>query len=266
MKDTRHPLTWWIWSITLAIGIARGNNPWIAIAVVGCAYLVVRTFRGDAPWSRSFESGVKLGLWILIIRTSFGVLIGTPIPGTTLFRLPILPLPDWMAGIRIGGAVTQERLFSTAHEGIILAAIIILFSAASSLTSPHRLLRVLPFAIYQFGLALVIATSLVPQFVRSISRIRDAQYLRGQKLSFKKILIPLLEESLARSLDLAAAMDSRGYGSTRVRSRYRAITWNAGDTVICGVSALSLFSPALILISVITPFVLIKRKLAVPVQ
>jgi energy-coupling factor transporter transmembrane protein EcfT len=266
MTDMRHPLTWWIWSIALALGIARGNNPWLAIAVVGCAYLVVRIFRSDAPWSRSFESGLKLGLWILIIRTSFGVLIGTPIPGTTIFRLPILPLPDWMAGIRIGGAVTQERLFSTAHEGVILAAIIICFAAASSLTSPHRLLRVLPFAIYQFGLALVIATSLVPQFVRSISRIRDAQYLRGQKLSFKKILIPLLEESLARSLDLAAAMDSRGYGSTRVRSRYRAITWNAGDTVICGVSALSLFSPALILISVITPFVLIKRKLAVPVQ
>ena len=266
MTDTRHPLTWWIWSIALALGIARGNNPWLAIAVVGCAYLVVRIFRSDAPWSRSFESGLKLGLWILIIRTSFGVLIGTPIPGTTIFRLPILPLPEWMAGIRIGGAVTQERLFSTAHEGVILAAIIICFAAASSLTSPHRLLRVLPFAIYQFGLALVIATSLVPQFVRSISRIRDAQYLRGQKLSFKKILIPLLEESLARSLDLAAAMDSRGYGSTRVRSRYRAITWNAGDTVICGVSALSLFSPALILISVVTPFVLIKRKLAVPVQ
>ena len=264
MKDARHPLTWWIWSITLAIGIARGNNPWIAIAVVGCAYLVVRTFRSDAPWSRSFESGVKLGLWILIIRTSFGVLIGTPIPGTTLFRLPILPLPDWMAGIRIGGAVTQERLFSTAHEGIILAAIIILFSAASSLTSPHRLLRVLPFAIYQFGLALVIATSLVPQFVRSISRIKDAQYLRGQKMSFKKILIPLLEESLARSLDLAAAMDSRGYGSTRVRSRYRAISWNLGDAVIIAASALSLLSPPLILISVAAPFLLIKRRVEVP--
>jgi len=264
MKDARHPLTWWIWSITLAIGIARGNNPWLAIVVVGCAYLVVRIFRTDAPWSRSFESGLKLGMWILIIRTSFGVLVGTPIPGTTLFRLPILPLPEWMAGIRIGGAVTQERLFSTAHEGVILAAIIICFAAASSLTSPHRLLRVLPFAIYQFGLALVIATSLVPQFVTSISRIKDAQYLRGQKISFKKILIPLLEDSLARSLDLAAAMDSRGYGSTRVRSRYRAITWNAGDTLICCVSALSLLSPTLILIIVATPFILIKRRVVVP--
>ena len=264
MKDMRHPLTWWIWSIALAIGVARGNNPWLAIAVVGCAYLIVRTFRGDAPWSRSFESGLKLGLWILIIRTSFGILIGTPIPGTTIIRLPIVPLPDWMAGIRIGGAVTQERLFSTAHEGVILAAIIILFSAASSLTSPHRLLRVLPFAIYQFGLALVIATSLVPQFVRSISRIKDAQYLRGQKLSFKRILIPLLEESLARSLDLAAAMDSRGYGSTRVRSRYRAISWNSGDSLIIATSVLTLFSPALILLSVVAPFLLFKRRVAVP--
>lgn len=266
MNDARHPLTWWIWSIALAIGIARGNNPWLAVAVVGCAYLVVRIFRSDAPWSQSFEKGVKIGIWIIAIRTSFGILIGTPIPGTTIFRLPILPLPEWMAGIRIGGAITQERLFSTAHEGVILAAIIISFAAASSLTSPHRLLRVLPFAIYQFGLALVIATSLVPQFVTSISRIKDAQYLRGQKLSLKRILIPLLEESLARSLDLASAMDSRGYGSTRVRSRYRAIRWNAADSIILFTSLLSLLSPYLIVLCVITPLSLIKGKAAVSIR
>jgi energy-coupling factor transporter transmembrane protein EcfT len=100
--------------------------------------------------------------------------------------------------------------------------------------------------------------------VRSISRIKDAQYLRGQKLSFKRILIPLLEESLARSLDLAAAMDSRGYGSTRVRSRYRAISWNPGDSLIIVTSALTLFSPALILLSVVAPFLLFKRRVAVP--
>jgi len=260
MKRMQHPLTWWIWSIALAFEITRLNNAWISIVVVGVAFLVVRTFREDAPWGKSFESAFKLGLWIIAIRCIFGVLIGTPIPGTTLIKLPILPLPQWMAGIRIGGAVTQERLFSTFHEGVILAAILIIFGAASSLTSPHRLLRVLPFAIYQFGLALVIATSLVPQMVRSISRIKDAQYLRGQQLSLKRTLIPLLEESLARCLDLAAAMDSRGYGSLKTRSRYRPISWNVSDTFIVLAALLSFLNPYALLINCAAPLILMRRK------
>ncbi len=46
--------------------------------------------------------------------------------------------------------------------------------------------------------------------------------MRGiQRRGWVGIALPLLEESLARSLDLAAAMDSRGYGFSRQRSRYR---------------------------------------------
>jgi energy-coupling factor transporter transmembrane protein EcfT len=60
--------------------------------------------------------------------------------------------------------------------------------------------------------------------------------LRGQSLrgfaSWKRIAIPLLEESLARSLDLAAAMDSRGYGISRKRSRYRPIKWRYMDSFV----------------------------------
>ena len=40
-------------------------------------------------------------------------------------------------------------------------------------------------------------------------------------LSWRQIAMPLLEDSLARALDLAAAMDSRGYGQSRKRSKYR---------------------------------------------
>jgi len=63
-----------------------------------------------------------------------------------------------------------------------------------------------------------------------------AQRLRGQSTkgftSWKRVAIPLLEESLARSLDLAAAMDSRGYGVSKKRSRYRPISWKLKDSVV----------------------------------
>jgi len=141
-----------------------------------------------------------------------------------------------MPGIRIGGAVTSERLMSALSEGVIICAIIIIFGAAASLTSPHRLLRVLPIYMYEFGVSVVIATSVVPQLVTSVARIRQAQRLRGQNTkglaSYRRVAIPLLEEALARSLDLAAAMDARGYGVSRKRSRYRPINWRALDSAV----------------------------------
>jgi energy-coupling factor transporter transmembrane protein EcfT len=86
------------------------------------------------------------------------------------------------------------------------------------------------------GVAVVIATSVLPQIVTSVKRIRMAQRLRGQSTkgftSWKRVAIPLLEESLARSLDLAAAMDSRGYGVSKKRSRYRPISWNMTDLLV----------------------------------
>jgi energy-coupling factor transporter transmembrane protein EcfT len=135
-----------------------------------------------------------------------------------------------MPGIRIGGAVTLERLSSSLHEGVIIATMIALFGAATSLTSPHKLLRVTPSFIYEVGITLVIATSLFPQLATSARRIRTAQKLRGmEKLRIRSIAIPLLEESLSRSLQLAAAMDSRGYGMSRKRSRYRPQPWLMRD-------------------------------------
>lgn len=228
-----HPLTWWIWSIAIIAAVIRGNNALLAaLAIVGAA-LLVKFLAGEFPWSASFWFALRLGVFILIVRAITGVLIGVPIPGTLLFSVPILPLPDWMAGVRIGGVITQERLLSSLHEGFIITTVIALFGAAVSLTSPHKLLRVLPVVVYEFGVALVIATSSLPQLVASFHRIRKARILRGDEHpKFKTIALPLLEETLAKSLDLAAAMDARGYGVSRVRSKYRPIPWQINDSAV----------------------------------
>ncbi len=205
------------------------------------AAILVWRFSLAAPWAKSFWFSLKIGVFILIIRTIVGVLIGVPIPGTKLVTVPIVPLPHWLAGIRIGGVITQERLLSSIHEGLIIISVISLFGAAVSLTSPHKLLRVTPVAIYEFGVATVIATSALPNLVQSISRIRRARALRGdEKPSWRSIALPLLEDSLSRSLELAAAMDARGFGVSRKRSRYRPISWHGVDSAIVLTSALVL--------------------------
>ena len=213
--------------------VIASNSAWVAGFAIAVAAISVRQFAEDAPWAKSFWFSLRLGAIILVIRTVVGVLIGVPIPGTKMFSVPILPLPSWIAGIRIGGVVTQERLLSSIHEGLIIIAVICLFGAAVSLTSPHKLLRVTPVVIYEFGVATVIATSALPQLVQSVGRIRRARTLRGdEKPSWRSIAIPLLEDSLSRSLELAAAMDSRGYGVSRKRSRYRPIPWQQIDSAV----------------------------------
>jgi energy-coupling factor transporter transmembrane protein EcfT len=228
-----HPLTWWIWSLLIVGAVISANSSWLAgISIAGATILVWR-FAADAPWARSFWFSLKIGAFILLIRTLVGILIGVPIPGTKLFELPILPLPSWLAGVRVGGVITQERLLSSIHEGLIIVAVISLFGAAVSLTSPHKLLRVTPIVIYEFGVATVSATSALPNLVQSIARIRRARLLRGdENPSWRSIALPLLEDSLSRSLELAAAMDARGYGVSRKRSRYRPISWRGLDSIV----------------------------------
>ncbi len=241
-----HPLTWWIWSLLIVGAVISANSSWLAVIAIAGATILVLRLAADAPWARTFWFSLKLGAFILVIRTVVGVLIGVPIPGTNLFTLPILPLPSWLAGIRIGGAVTQERLLSSIHEGLIIVAVIALFGAAVSLTSPHKLLRVTPVMIYEFGVANVIDTSALPTLVQSISRIRRARLLRGDESpSWRSIALPLLEDSLSKSLELAAAMDARGYGVSRNRSRYRPISWRLNDSAIV-IAATLIFAAVLV--------------------
>lgn len=252
INRTLHPLAWWSWAGSLAIAIAKSNSLLLATSVVGAVAIVVAKKSERAPWAQSFRWALTMGVWIIAIRVFIGITIGVPTYGRTIFSLPVLALPSWMAGIRIGGVVTFERLSATAHEGFMLAAIIALLGAASSLSSPHRLLRALPVMVYEFGVAVVIASSVLPQIVTSAGRIRQAQILRGQSSkSLRRFALPLLEESLSRSLDLAAAMDSRGYGFSRKRSRYRPNLWTYREYSMISLAFASILVPPLAVLAAV---------------
>ncbi len=229
-----HPLAWWAWAIILSVALFTSAEPWFAAGLVVAATILVKVYKEITPWSRSFAVAMKFIAVILVIRMAIAVLIGVPIPGTTIFTLPTLQLPEWIAGIRLGGPVTTERLTSTLGEVMIIVGVVALFAAATSLTSPHRLIRAIPLAFYQLGLVLTIATSVFPQFVVAIRRLPLARRLRGQEVRglrhWRKIAIPLLEEALERSLDLAAAMESRGFGQRIRRSSYRPDRWGAVES------------------------------------
>ena len=235
-----HPLTFWGLFTALAVGVVASQSAIAALCSVAGAAFIVRRYRQDGPWRHSFTWALLAGAILLLIRAITGAVIGVPRIGTTLFTLPRLTLPSWLPGIRIGGDVTWERLSSSLHEGLIIATVIALFGAANSVTSPHKLLRVLPSRVYQLGVTLTIATSVFPQLISSISRIRQAQYLRsGVKPGVSRIAIPLLEESLARAVQLAESMEARGFGQSKRQSRYRPISYNLRDLLWISSGALT---------------------------
>ena len=230
MKREFHPFTFWAIFTALTVGVVISDSVIAAAIALGGATLIVYFKREPGPWRSSFKWALMAGLILIAIRAITGILIGVPRVGNVLFTIPTVDLPHWLPGIRIGGAVTRERLTSALHEGFIIATVIALFGAANSVTSPHKLLRVLPSRIYHLAVTMTIATSVFPQLVGSASRIREAQIIRsGKKPPLYRIAIPLLEESLGRAVSLAESMEARGFGQSKEHSRYRPITYSLKD-------------------------------------
>ncbi|WP_406198109.1 CbiQ family ECF transporter T component [Kitasatospora sp. NBC_01560] len=214
-----HPGAWWLWALGLGAAATRTTNPLLLLLLVAVAGYVVAARRGDAPWSRSYGAFLRLGLLVLGIRLVFAVLLGSPVPGThVLFTLPEVPLPAWAQGVRIGGRVTVEGLLAALYDGLRLATLLVCVGAANALASPARLLRALPGALYEAGVAVVVAMTFAPNLVADVQRLRAARRLRGRNdrgiAAVLSVGIPVLEGALERSVALAAAMDTRGFGRT----------------------------------------------------
>ncbi|MHB6907035.1 CbiQ family ECF transporter T component [Streptomyces sp. DB-54] len=208
-----------MWALGLATAASRTGNPLLLGLLAAVAGYVVAVRRTDAPWARSYGAFVKLGLMVLGIRLVFAFVLGSPIPGThTLVTLPELPLPDWAQGVRVGGRVTAEGMVFALYDGLKLAVLLICVGAANALANPARLLKSLPGALYEVGVAVVVAMTFAPNLVADVQRLRAARRLRGRPDRGVKALLqvgmPVLEGALERSVALAAAMDARGYGRT----------------------------------------------------
>nr|WP_308404215.1 energy-coupling factor transporter transmembrane component T [Streptomyces sp. ATCC 21386] len=239
-----HPMAWWIWALALATAVSRTNNPLLLFLVLAVLGYVVTARRTEAPWARGFKYYLYLALTVVAIRVVFRAVFATGITPRDhfLFSLPRLPTPDWYAGIKIGGPVSLEAALSAATDGLRLACMLCCIGAANTLANPKRALRVLPGALYELGVAVTVAISVAPQLVQSVQRVARARKLRAGRTKGMKalrgIVIPVLEDALERSLRLAAAMDSRGYGRAGTATRNsRRITGALMLSGMCGLCA-----------------------------
>ncbi len=229
-----HPGAWWLWALGLAAAASRTTNPVPLLLIVLVTWFVVTARRDDSPWAASYAMFFRLALLVIAVHVVFQALLSSQTQGlTVLFTLPEIPLPAGV-GIKLGGEVTLEAVLNAVYYGLQLAAIFCCIGAANALGSARRLLRYMPAALYETGIAAVIALTFAPQLVSDASRVRSAARLRGGQAGagpapwgrrtvrgvrrFGRLAMPVVEGALERSVELAAAMDSRGYGRTTGQS------------------------------------------------
>jgi energy-coupling factor transport system permease protein len=224
-----HPGAWWVWALCLAVAASRTTNPLLLLLLVAVTGFVVAARRDASPWGRSYRMYLLLGVAVVAVRIVLHVLVGFGYGEHVLLRLPQVPLPEWAAGIQLGGPLHLESLLDAAFEGLRLATLIVCLGAANSLANPKRLLRSVPGALHEIGMTLVVSVSVLPQLAESVRRVRRARRLRGDTSrglrAVPRVALPVLQDALDRSIQLAAAMDSRGYGrAVPVRSATRRLT------------------------------------------
>ncbi len=146
------------------------------------------------------------------LGSSLALFVVTPfveqLPGTTLWSGPSVPVLGRLD-------VTTTELSGALFNALRLAAVALAFTAYALLLDHDRLVQAAGFA-RRSVLAVALATRLVPALERDAAGLVLA--LRGRGVESRGVrgraalLSPLLAGSLERSLNLAEAMEARGFG------------------------------------------------------
>ncbi|MFT4218157.1 MAG: energy-coupling factor transporter transmembrane component T [Micropruina sp.] len=243
-----HPWAWWCWAIGIGLAVSGTTNPLLLVLIALAVVIVVMIRRTAAPWARSVRAYLLLALFVIAMRVFFQILIGGSGGETVFFTLPEIPLPEWAAGIRLGGAVTAEGLVYTLYSALRLAVMLLGIGAANALANPRQALKSVPAALYEASVAVVIALTVAPQLIESAQRVRRARRLRGDPVrgirALGRIALPVLADAIERSMALAAGMEARGFGRTRERPVAGALPLMIVSSTIALLGAFLLLSTA----------------------
>lgn len=248
-----HPGAWWIAGIALSLTASLSSNLILLVGICALTMLVVRACRDEAPWSRSIKFYLFLGALVVLLRVVFRVVFNlADAKENVLISFPSLSIDLGLGNsLHLLGSVSVLSLQSALTDGFRLAAIILAIGMANSLANPRKLLRATPGALYEVATAISIAINLAPQLIQSLNRVRRSRGLRGHSKGIKAIpgiVIPVLEDTIDQSMQLAASMSARGFGRKGNLSRGRILltrvtTFLTLILLVVGVGML-LFSPA----------------------
>jgi energy-coupling factor transport system permease protein len=254
-----HVGAWGLWLAGAMLFALSTRNPFYLGLIMAVALLVNRALsryaerRDTGQASEDTGSGRRSGGVLLraVVLISLAVALfkgmSLHLGATVLFTLP-----DWIPVL--GGPVTLEALASAGLDALTILTVLAVFVAFSTGADYYALLRSVPPFMHQAALVTSIGITFVPQTVTRFREIREAQALRGHRVrrigDLVPLLVPLLAGGMERSMDLAEAMEARGFSRTPTSGRSPGpvvvqigIAFGLGCVLVGG--ALFAFAPAL---------------------
>jgi energy-coupling factor transport system permease protein len=201
---------------------------WQVVAAIAAALLGL-CLRAPASRRRPYLFGCVLTAGAVLVITPFVVVEGANV----LWSGPVVPVLGQLD-------VTSEELAAAAVQALRLSAVTLAFAVYALLLDHDELLRSARFA-RRSALVVALATRLVPTLERDAAGLVEA--LRGRGVDVggvrgrARLVSPLVSGSLERAMNLAEAMEARGYGRPGA-TRTPAPAWRMLDRVALAAAVL----------------------------
>lgn len=223
---------WALWSTASLLLVLISTNPIYRVLFLLIALnMLLSLRRSDASLrplllTAMVGAGIAVVLNLLLSHTGVHVLV---------------TVPDAVPGV--GGPITVEAIVYGADVALGIAAALLAVAPLSRVLHPHELLDAMPVRLQRTAALLGAALNLVPGVVRSAVAISESQRLRGAERSrvrdARHIAVPVVLTTLEESLQLAEAMEARGFGSAPQRTRYAVSALRGADLAVIGAAAVS---------------------------
>ena len=184
-------------------------------------------------WASAIKLVLYLGIFIVVIN-ALVVSQGAHVLLEAPFEIPALgPLN-----------ITLEAIFFGLMMALRLLAIISAFTILNFTVHPDdMMLAMMKMKLpYKSVLTTSLSTRFIPTLIDDIERLTDVQRTRGLEMDKGRllqrvrkratILIPLLSNSLDRTVQVAEAMESRAFGQGTGRTFYKEIRFSRFDIII----------------------------------
>ena len=196
----------------------------LAAVAVLAALLFAICLRAPAKRRRFYLVGTLVSGGALFVLTPFIETIGSH----PIWTGPIVPVLGQLD-------ITHEELASAGVNAMRLVAVGFAFAAYALLLDHDGLLQAV-----RFARPAAVATRLMPTLERDAAGFLEALQGRGVEVNGVRgravLLSPLLASALERGLNLAEAMEARGYGRAGRTSLPRP-RWRARDSVLVALAA-----------------------------
>ncbi len=228
-----NPLDKLAWVVSISVVALIFNHPGYLLLLFLSTLSPVVAAKVWREWVSFLNPAFYLCLAIIVIN----VLVsyhGSHVLWQAPFRVPVIGIP----------VVTLETLFFGVGMSWRLLTIISAFTILTLTIHPDDIMQaMLKMKIpYKSMLVISLSTRFVPTLVDDAERISDIQRSRGLELdrgnlvrrirSRTAVIIPLLSNSLDRTVQLAEAMEARAFGSGEKRVFFKGLKLTRLDALV----------------------------------